>query len=97
MTFRVGQKVCCIDAALRPRAYHQTKLEEGAVYTVSGFARRNPVADVVGIYLVGINSLRPGMSEDWGYHPNRFRPVDEQKRELPAVITALLRLRQPHK
>lgn len=86
MTFRVGQKVVCVDAS--ERILPLCGLRLGEVYTVRGYG---PLEfECRGVLLVEIDSRFSDEFEDMGFFEDRFRPIVERKTELPASLTALL-------
>lgn len=91
MSFRVGQKVICIDGSRWPGrgAGFETYPKEGEVYTISGFG---PSDKHCRIYLAEINN--PPHNYISGFHPAtwatiRFRPLVQKKTSI-AIFQALL-------
>ena len=86
MTFRVGQKVVCIDASKRRLlgVWAADIPVKGCVYTVDGFLE-HPLGP--GLILVEIKN---DIDEHGGaYDARRFRPVVERKTDI-SVFTRLL-------
>jgi hypothetical protein len=78
MTFRVGQKVVCVDAgvgAIDASPY----LTQGGVYTVS-IVR----VDSLGVLVLGLS----GVAHQW--RSSRFRPAVERKTDI-SIFTAMLK------
>jgi hypothetical protein len=88
MTFRIGQKVVCIDAQCAAGFdWYGFPPTEGAVYTVAGFGR-NPV---YGHEVIKIAEL----GHPWGYKPRRFRPVVERKTDISFAHEILRKASKP--
>jgi hypothetical protein len=89
MTFRVGQKVVCIDAsggALNWGGKRRPVL--GAVYTVRSVYRQEDEPE--GILLEEIiNQLHP-CGDEYGFRARRFRPIVERKTDI-SIFTAMLK------
>lgn len=86
MTFRVGQKVVCVDASAIQKA---VPLNEGAVYTIRTIIPLRSSVRGCGIYLVEIvNLLELGL--EVGYFSDRFRPAVERKTDI-SIFTAMLK------
>lgn len=84
MTFRVGQKIVCIDASQSMTTTHVAPLLQGAIYTVADIIRAKD--DSVGLMLFEIPSKGP----DWiGYDPDRFRPLVDQEPDI-SIFTEML-------
>jgi hypothetical protein len=68
MSFRVGQKVVCVDAA--PRYYRTCHLIKGEIYTIERcpIEKRGPA-----VILVEVKSPN---NIDGRYFADRFRPID---------------------
>lgn len=101
MTFRVGQKVVCVDA--RPtNIFGLSVLESGRVYTVRwvglwGYAARRPNQLCIRLEEIdrGEDPGAPHMIEifDMPFRATRFRPVVEKKTDI-SVFTAMLNQKQ---
>lgn len=75
MTFRVGQRVVCVDASCRPGYDWKGRApKEGSIYTVVGFSKPR-IGDYDCIVLAEI-------SHPWGYRASRFRPIVERKTSI---------------
>jgi hypothetical protein len=79
MTFRVGQKVVCVDASGSARRV----MKEGDIFTVVGPGLHH---DCVELDCKPIND-RPGAC---GWMKSRFRPVVERKTDI-SIFTEILR------
>ena len=80
MTFRVGQKVVCVDT----RSDHRGSCEliQGEVYKI---ASMSPSKTLGGAF------IRVAGGPHYGWHQSRFRPVQERKRETDiSVFLAML-------
>lgn len=83
MSFRVGQKVVCVDdAPSLGREWFGYEPKEGAVYTIAGFSHGR-YGDYQVLVLVELN-------HPWGYRASRFRPVAERKTDI-SIFTAMLK------
>lgn len=81
MTFRVGQKIVCID---NDRA---EMLQVNSVYTVRAFERFGMYhckGEVVYIAPIYVNECEPD-ADMFGFHPGRFRPATDI-----SIFTAML-------
>lgn len=88
MTFRVGQKVVCIDAKFRD---YPCPLREGAIYAVRGF---NTGYDNGGIGVLLEESqggVRPS-GEERGFYLDRFRPLIERSTDTGFAILKRLEI-----
>lgn len=75
MTFRVGQKVVCVDdSGHEYLPYVAPRLFRGKIYTIA-MARINDY----GTQSVGLVECNNG---EWGYYSNRFRPLVERKTDI---------------
>lgn len=72
MTFRVREKVVCVDGKACEGKY--TGLVEGDIYTVNGFGTCDDGS--VGVCLVENDDPK------WPFYPRRFRPIVEPKTEI---------------
>ncbi len=88
MTFRVGQRVVCVDAEAHGRYTpwaHSGELDglrRGAIYTIRkiGIYNESPI-----VLLEEISRPTRGGWEHYGeigYHPARFRPIVERKTSI---------------
>ncbi len=84
MTFRVGQKVVCVDASGQVPGWD--KVVEGRVYIIRGFTTR-PACGYYGPIVEGV--VRIHMGVDWPFSTDRFRPIVERKTDI-SVFTAML-------
>lgn len=87
MTFRVGQKVVCINApvySLHPSRYKELP-KQGVVYTVRGYRSSKSIL---------LFEIVSGFGDDGrgeaGFYASRFRPVIERKTDI-TVFTEILR------
>jgi hypothetical protein len=78
MTFRVGQKVVCVDASPGERSGERS-LTKGAVYIVTGLPHRH------GMFVCGAPTPNP-----FGWDFSRFRPVVERKTDI-SIFKKMLR------
>lgn len=93
--FHVGQKVVCVDVALRhcDGAGLASLLTIGAIYTVRDFDRR--AADVHGAPTLRLEEIRgpevlsPRGLWEIGFYPDRFRPVTEKKTDISCFTRIL--------
>ena len=76
MTFRVNQKVVCVDA-------HGSfgKLRDGQIYTVSDMGM------FIGFYLIDLAEVETEVPHAW--FPRRFRPLVESKTDI-SIFTKML-------
>lgn len=81
MTFRVEQKVECLDASQSKLKNVGNPLRFGAIYIIRGFDQFERVG-VRGVYLDGVH-LRPrigkldrGNGDELAFHPARFRALE---------------------
>jgi hypothetical protein len=92
MTFRVGQKVVCVDAAPRRgrRWVYDDPPVEGRVYTIEG------IIDFEGEpNLILIEQKRDPRSDYEGYRACRFRPVVERKTDISFAHEILRKASKP--
>jgi len=84
MTFRVGQKVVCVDDGIRPRGYCPAYGYPtiGVVYTISEVGVTYHGAP-------GVNLVEHPHERSSGWRASRFRPVVERKTDI-SILTALL-------
>jgi hypothetical protein len=90
MTFRVGQKVVCVDAA------GEAALELGSVYTISEilpptFCRWRGLKR----YTIGLWFAELPVDDEYGYAPERFRPVVERKTDISFAHEILRKASKP--
>lgn len=93
MTFRVGQKVVCIDDTLNPETqpYTPCRPRKGGIYTVRGFLVQDHIEDY-GVYLEEL--LNPSIiwsdqdEKEWPFKPDRFRPLINVENENKQVERA---------
>jgi hypothetical protein len=97
--FRVGQRVCCIDAS--PNRLHPVKLlTAGRIYTIRAIDRGNwkPKPPGYGLHLENIVIFYPGRKTLWAFHPGRFRAVTERPTDITVftdILEGQLRLPSP--
>ena len=87
MTFRVGQKVVCVDA--EPRAiWYRDVPKKGAIYTVAGTVVTPAIAErnEYGLLLKEITNC---LHYHGAYDPKRFRPIVERKTDI-SIFTEML-------
>lgn len=85
MSFRVGQKVECVDASTTP-GYSPVPLTEGAIYTVRWVGDdRGPRGGGEHIRLAGV--VRRG--RDMPFIAYRFRPVADRPTDI-SIFTKML-------
>lgn len=99
MTFRVGQKVVCVDAGKTPginaRGRAADYLKEGRVYTVRwvGECPHEPWRKLgVNIRLAEVNRGGDAERPEWNDFPfraTRFRPIVERSTDI-SIFTAML-------
>ena len=100
MTFRIGQKVICVNdqwAGYGPKVRNDIPcpLKRGCVYVVDGYARPSYAWESdgrkrssCGLLIAGIpNYDWHGMGINIGFDPRRFRPVVEPKAKKSTDIT----------
>jgi len=82
MTFRVGQKVVCVDAASGdPARYFPCELIKGSIYTIQGFGEHSDHPGETGVHLCEIqNRWHQGHRES--FNPARFRPLADRKSDI---------------
>lgn len=89
MTFRVGQKVVCVDASGLPS--FMAKLIEGKIYTVRGFVlgicRDWSIGD--GVTLMEMKNPPTPCGQENGFDPSRFRPIVDRTTDI-SIFTAML-------
>lgn len=97
MTFRVGQKVVCINDTPRPKGVvfvcavgllavptgNMGGLTKGRVYTVKSI-HHHPVTTC--LFLC---EIPPRSANDFGFRPDRFRPIVERKTDI-SIFTSML-------
>lgn len=84
MTFRVGQKVVCVDGNHWMPLRHSEYVVEGRIYTVSE-------VDSGGVNVVGIRPDPFPLGEgNYVWDSARFRPIVERKTDI-SVFTEMLR------
>lgn len=100
MTFRVGQRVACVDdephGRYTPWAHNNDMdgLRRRAIYTIRkiGFYNKSPC--------VWLEEISRSIPRGWeylgeaGYHPNRFRPIVERKTDISALKALLEPVRE---
>lgn len=90
MSFHVGQKVVCVDAA--PDAGKRWVSSEqpvvGAIYTVSAAEFTSPINGRRCIGIAELSAPRSG-----GHRTSRFRPIVERKTDI-SIFTAMLKPQQ---
>ena len=80
MTFRVGQKVVCVDGVPDDGRQFIIPLREGAIYTIRGFVRAHYGRDETCLHLCGI--VNPAPYSECGFRAARFRPLVERKTDI---------------
>lgn len=86
MTFRVGQKVVCVDDSVNPETvdYTPCRPRKGEIYTVRGLIVQ-PHIEGYGMYLEEIPNPAIIWSDqdelEWPFKPERFRPIVERPLE----------------
>ncbi len=84
MTFRVGQKVVCVEGPTRPLTSIQQQI--GEVYTVRA-TRLSAASNIPSVLLDEIvNEFNPVSGTEWGFYAFRFRPVVENKRKTDIAV-----------
>ena len=93
MTFRIGQKVVCVDDRPQEGASWDVPPQKGAVYTVQwvGFHRYEHFLEALCVYLCEIN--RPS---GLPFFATRFRPIVERKTETGMAILREILDRESH-
>lgn len=91
MTFRVGQKVACIDDAGLCCEFLIEVPRAGKVYEIRGFAEgiRFDGSVGTGILLCGVHNPLASTGREHCFDPRRFRPVVERKTSIE-IFTAML-------
>jgi hypothetical protein len=90
MTFRVGQKVVCVDATSGPFTWLPGEAPtEGAIYTVA----RLSISPLDGVALMELCEItrHKNTEKNWGhkgYGQYRFRPVVENKSSISFTMGA---------
>lgn len=74
MTFRVGQKVVCVDA-------RDTNLIKDKVYTISAVYLILDWNDEYGVSVAGVKAAR-GLGGNTGFRASLFRPAVERKTDI---------------
>lgn len=80
MSFRVGQRVVCVDD--KPRLVAPVLVRRGHIYTVTDVFET--WSGLVGVLLAEVD---PGLLPGW--HADRFRPITERKTDI-SVFTEIL-------
>lgn len=81
MTFRVGQRVVCVDA--RHRLVRVATLTERRVYTIRDVGEEKHYPGEFWVYLEEIhNQLMWKDGTELGYDATRFRPIVERKTSI---------------
>jgi hypothetical protein len=93
MTFRVGQKVVCVDAdSGRGGWLRGEELHNNRVYTIASIGIDPSDGESV-VELIEVRRLRTHRAPDgWdfsGYAARRFRPIVERKTDI-SIFTAML-------
>jgi hypothetical protein len=90
MTFRIGQKVVCIDNGPNPKLKNNFWIGDipivGNIYTISGFGFAEATNEELLVLVEIKNCSRHGI----GYSAWRFRPVVERKTDI-SIFTAMLK------
>lgn len=91
MTFRIGQKVVCVDDADFWSRSLVARPVKGAVYTVRDFTRGIDANGLCGegVLLVGVNNPLGFGGNEHGFKFARFRPIVERKTDI-SIFTAML-------
>jgi hypothetical protein len=92
MTFRIGQKVVCVDASdgVVGASMFSDRLVKGNIYTIRGFNSPDYLNDTLGLLLEEIiGEISTSWDEEYGFRQNRFRPIVERKTDI-SVFTAML-------
>lgn len=79
MSFRVGQKVVCINPT--GEDFDQTEVQVGRVYTIKGWCRSAEHEDAAGFFLCEVVA---GEDEEYCdcFAPEFFRPVTERETDI---------------
>lgn len=87
MTFRIGQKVVCVDASVH--GPDSIRLCKGAIYTVGDIDPARDRFDEIGLIVCEIEMKR---HNGWSasFRASRFRPVVERKTDI-SIFTEILR------
>lgn len=99
--FITGQQVVCIDDTFSAWAkQHYAALpKEGTVYTVRGISPANDekLNDDLAVYLVGLHNPASNVApfREWGFKPERFRPLEELSTEDIMAVTRPLEVHAP--
>ena len=92
--FRVGMKVCCVDADPRPgyRWVRGEKLTLNATYTIAAFLVDDEGDEILHLAEIARSrkARREWSDENLGYAASRFRPVVERKTDI-SVFREILR------
>ena len=91
MTFRVGQKVVCIDNSMAPglqRWHGQTYPEIGPVYTVRAIVLSSSGYECLLLAEI-VNPIPDGYRGEGGFEAVRFRPIVERKTDI-SIFTDML-------
>jgi hypothetical protein len=87
MTFRVGQKVVCVDD--RSNLWTAPWIKRGCIYEISGFTAGTH--DPLGLFPDNSSDiLLVGIEKPGGFAAERFRPIVERKTDI-SVFTEILR------
>lgn len=91
MTFRVGQKVVCVNAELRGWMLQHLSdgLVKGKIYTIRSFDRDFESKEW-GVRLVEITADIHWAGHEFGFYPDRFRPLVEKKTSIEIFQRMLL-------
>lgn len=84
MTFRVGQKVICVDASPNPEG-ESLSLKMGATYTIKAVAK---LWSTYGVQVFEAVAPETRMRAPF-FNATRFRPIVEQKTDI-SVFTRML-------
>lgn len=92
MTFRVGQKVVCVDATRY--GPNSSMLREGAVYTIASVDGHEDFHGEYGVLLVEVT---PTPAQGWreGFRASRFRPIVERKTDISFAHEILRKATKP--
>jgi hypothetical protein len=98
MTFRVGQKVVCVNAKPRNVGFRIRGLVEGAIYTVRrvGIQSHPELGEQPSIWLEETVRSCPFYDiGDLGSHVSRFRPAVERKTDISFAHEILRKASKP--
>jgi hypothetical protein len=84
ITFRVGQRVVCVDASPNQRyGVALPMLKRGGIYVIRAIDLKvNWQAPGWGVHLEGITIIHPDAGCEWAMKPSRFRPVVDRPTDL---------------